>query len=429
MKAVVFHGVNHLRVDNVERPTIECPTDVIVKTIAASLCGSDLHPLHGAKPCDVGTIFGHELVGTVVEVGTAVSALQIGARVMCPFSTACGACPACKSGLSARCESGQLLGFKKDGRGLHGAQAEYVRVPLADSTLVNLGDEHVENGLLLADIAGTAVFCAANALFAGPPTDSLRELLSTSAAAGSGTKSTHDAIAQSQPLVYVVLGCGPVGLLSLIALRHLLHLQGVEAVEPSTTSPWHSAPGGRALVFAIDSVPERLRTAEDCGGIPIHLNAAAGPADITASITARIASMGFTLALPVKAGLASAVLECVGAPAAISLAFSLVRPGGTLASVGIPPAGAPFPFTPGDAYDKNLTYRIGRCPSRSIMPLAAIVLKGIKARGIDPRRLLISHRFLLDDALEAYRLFDGRLDGCTKAVLYASQRDLDEAMA
>ena len=119
----------------------------------------------------------------------------------------------------------------------------------------------------------------------------------------------------------------------------------------------------------------------------------------------------------------------MGASPAIGLAFSLLAPGGTLSSVGVP--SAPFPFTPGEAYDKNLTYRIGRCPVRSLLPSSIDLLQRIR-RGecgvcppMDPRSLIVSHRFALRDAAEAYRLFTGRLDGCTKAVLYPRDDELE----
>ena len=462
-RAVVFTGPHALSVESVARPTIEAPTDVIVRTVAAALCGSDLHPLHGHKPCDPGTVFGHELVGIVDEIGPGVASLRLGDRVMCPFSAACGVCTFCLHGLSARCTSGQLLGFKKGGLGLHGAQAEFVRIPLADSTLVVMpASLHVEDGLLLGDIFSTAVFCAANAGLAGggTPFDALRELvagtalpvaavsstngvgaevflsngptaggLSSSTATGTASVSRPPAAASADhlPLVYVVVGCGPVGLLTLIAAGHMLRLRGYEVngkspLSPSTSSridgigeKGNTAPhqlGGSvaersgiathtfpsALLFAIDSVPERLVVAESCGGIGINLTDCGGGNGAVADTNSRVAAAiknaveaairreGHCSAVTNPAVFAAAassrtsatntnnsestapssapppsppsyygadaVMECVGAPPAIALSFSLLRCGGTMASVGIPPAGAPFPFTPGEAYDK-----------------------------------------------------------------------------
>ena len=118
------------------------------------------------------------------------------------------------------------------------------------------------------------------------------------------------------------------------------------------------------------------------------------------------------------------MIEAVGAPSALSLAFALLRPGGTLSSCGVHTSDA-FPFPPGAAYDKNVTYRSGRCPARSLMPLAACVMRVWKARAAaDPagcpplRRLIFTHRLPLGKAARAYDVFAGRKDGVVKVALY-----------
>jgi alcohol dehydrogenase len=147
VKTVVFR-------DDLPEPVLETGTDVIVRVTRAGLCGSDLHPYLGRETVRFGVIPGHEAVGTVTAVGTAVERFQEGERVIVPFTTSCGRCDACLRGLSARCEQGELFGYgSPDGTStLQGCQAEYVRVPMADGTLVRVPDGlSDETALLLSD--------------------------------------------------------------------------------------------------------------------------------------------------------------------------------------------------------------------------------------------------------------------------------------
>lgn len=218
MKAITFQQVETLSFEDVPDPSIVDERDAVVRVAAAGLCGSDLHPYFGReRGLDRGTVMGHEFVGEVVEAGAALADLAVGSRVVAPFTTNCGRCFFCRTGLTARCERGQLFGWVEKGVGLHGAQAEYVRVPLADTTLVRvppgLGDAVA---LLAGDILSTAFFGA--------------EL----ADVGEGD-------------VVAVVGCGPVGLL---AVRTAL------------------ARGARHVV-AVDRVASRLETAERFGAKPV----------------------------------------------------------------------------------------------------------------------------------------------------------------
>ena len=138
MRALVYRGVESLACETVPDPAIEAPGDAVVRVEAAGVCGSDLHVWHGRETPDAGTVMGHELAGEVVEVGPGVQGLARGDRVAAPFTTSCGDCFYCRTGLTARCERGELFGWVEGGRGLHGAQAEYVRVPLAATTLVRV---------------------------------------------------------------------------------------------------------------------------------------------------------------------------------------------------------------------------------------------------------------------------------------------------
>jgi threonine dehydrogenase-like Zn-dependent dehydrogenase len=159
MRALVFEGPGLIAVRDRPEPEIVDDGDAIVRIDAAGLCGSDLHPYLGREPMARGTIPGHEAVGVVEAVGPAVEAISVGRRVIVPFTTSCGRCEPCRRGLSARCELGALFGWRNpadDAHGLDGCQAEVVRVPLADSTLVPAPDIDDRAALLLADNLPTA---------------------------------------------------------------------------------------------------------------------------------------------------------------------------------------------------------------------------------------------------------------------------------
>ncbi len=342
MRAVTYHSPGDLRVERVPDPALLAPTDALVAVTLAAICGSDLHVWHGReKGLDAGTVMGHEFLGTVLEVGPAVSGIRCGDRVVSPFTTSCGECFYCAHGLPARCLHGQLFGWVEDGAGLHGGQAEMVRVPLADTTLVRLSDDLApESGLVLGDVLATGYHCAI--------------------------------LARVQPgAIAAVVGCGPVGLMAVLAAREL----------------------GAARVFAIDSVPERLALAARMGGEPVAL----GP-DTRGTVREATGGRG-----------PDAVLEAVGTEAAARLAFDLVRPGGTIGAVGVHHE-ATFPFSPGQAYDKNLTVSIGRCPARHYMER----LIPVAARHETELSALFTHHVGLGDAPAAYRTFDAKADGCIK---------------
>ena len=137
MQALTFGGKEIIEYSIVKDPELLHPTDAIVKITMAGICGSDLHVYHGRETgLDHGTVMGHEFTGIVEEAGSDVKKFKKGARVLSPFTTSCGECFYCRIGLTCRCEKGNLFGWVQKGHGLHGAQAGYIRVPMADSTLV-----------------------------------------------------------------------------------------------------------------------------------------------------------------------------------------------------------------------------------------------------------------------------------------------------
>ncbi|HZI54140.1 MAG TPA: alcohol dehydrogenase catalytic domain-containing protein, partial [Chitinophagaceae bacterium] len=132
MQALTFGGVETIIYESVPDPGILHPADVIVQITLSGICGSDLHVYHGRESgLDTGTIMGHEFVGTIVDVGNEVKKFKKGARVLSPFTTSCGLCFYCRIGLTCRCEKGALFGWVQNDHGLHGAQAQFIRVPMA----------------------------------------------------------------------------------------------------------------------------------------------------------------------------------------------------------------------------------------------------------------------------------------------------------
>lgn len=343
MRALVYRGVESLAYETVPDPAIAAPGDAVVRVEAAGVCGSDLHVYHGRETPDAGTVMGHELAGEVVEVGPGVRGLAPGDRVVAPFTTSCGECFYCRGGLTARCERGELFGWVEGGRGLHGAQAEHVRVPLADSTLVKVPEGlAAELALLAGDVLATGFYGAERA----------------GAVPGAAV---------------AVVGCGAVGACAAIAAREL----------------------GAERVFAIDPVAERRELAARFGAEPLD------PAEAVAAVREATGGRG-----------ADAAVEAVGSPAATRLAVELVRPGGTISALGVHHEPA-LALSPAETYDKNLTYRSGRCPARYYLPR---LLDLLAAGRVDPAPL-ISHRLPLDRGAEAYALFAARRGGITKAVL------------
>ncbi|MEO5617744.1 MAG: alcohol dehydrogenase catalytic domain-containing protein [Candidatus Eisenbacteria bacterium] len=343
MRALIYHAPHDIRLGEAPEPRLLDDRDAIVRVEAAGLCGSDLHVWHGRETgLDPGTVMGHEFAGSVVEAGPQAD-WRVGDRVVAPFTTNCGNCFYCHEGLTARCTSGQLFGWVQGGAGLQGGQAELVRVPLADSTLIPVPEGvPLEVALLMGDALATGWHAARKSY-----------------------------VRHGQ--VVAVLGLGPVGLCAVLAAQE----RGV----------------GR--VFALDGVAERRAFATSLGAEAHDAGAGA-----LAAVRAVTEGRG-----------ADVVLECAGSPAAARLAFDLVRPGGTISAVGVHHE-AGFAFSPIEAYDRNLTYRIGRCPARAY---AEDLVPVVRHHAATLSRM-ITHRVPIERGPEMYRLFDEKREGCLKVV-------------
>ncbi len=162
MKAAVYNGVRDIRVESVPDPSIEKPTDVILRITKSAVCGSDLHFYRGRIPMDEGFVVGHEFMGVVEEVGRDVKLFKKGDRVVSPFWDSCGTCYFCRRNLPTSCiGGGGCFGFGKDFGNLFGGQAEFVRVPFADGTLERVPEGvDDEQALFLGDVLSTGYACA-----------------------------------------------------------------------------------------------------------------------------------------------------------------------------------------------------------------------------------------------------------------------------
>lgn len=349
MRGLVLDGVRQVSYrSDLPWPAIAAAGDAVVSVQCAGLCGSDLHPYEGREHVRFGVVPGHEAVGEVVATGDEVRTFTPGDRVLVPFTTSCGACWACGNGLSSRCREGALFGYgppdTPDVAALHGGQAELLKVPMADSTLVPVPEGMTdEMAVLLSDNFPTGWYAAERA------------------DAGSAD-------------VVVVVGLGAVGLCAVVSSFAL------------------GAPG----VLAVDPVEERRRRAAALG-------ATVTPPDGAAKALAAMSEQG-------RAG---AVIEAAGTPAAQALAFSLVRPAGTLSIIAVQTT-EHLAFPPAAAYDANITVRFGRAPVRSLLEQIMPRL----GRGLEiPVDVIVSHpRIPFEKGPEAYRRFAARERGLVKGL-------------
>jgi len=400
MKAVVFHGIGDIRLDDVPEPKLEQPTDAIVRLTASAICGTDLHMIRGTMPgMKPGTVLGHEGVGVVEEVGSQVRNLRRGDRVVIPSTIGCGSCSYCRSGYYAQCDTANpngpqagtaFFGGPQPTGPFNGLQAEYARIPYAHVGLVKLPDEvSDEQAILLSDIVPTGYFGADLA----------------------GLHPGHSV---------AVFGCGPVGLFA-IAGAQLMR-------------------AGRVL--AIDAVPARLEMARALGAEVIDFDAE-DPVEAIRELTGGIGTdrvidaVGVDAVQPHRGPAAEGAREQAAqfrreveaiapdadpkgdlwvpgdAPSqALQWAVQAVAKAGTLAIIGVYPQSDRF-FPIGFAMNRNLTLRMGNCNHRKYLPeLVDMVRRG----SLEPGRIL-SQREPVTAAIEAYEAFDRRQPGWIKVEL------------
>ncbi len=388
MKALCWHGKGDVRVEKVKDPEILSGGDAIVRVTSTCICGSDLHLYNGYVPALLpGDILGHEFMGEVVETGPDVRNLKPGDRVVVPFTISCGGCWFCRHGLWSQCDnsnpnahlaeslwghsSGGFYGYSHLTGGYAGGQAEYARVPFADSgPLVLPEDLEDDQVVLLSDIFPTGYMAAEQCGLLG-----------------------GESVA--------VWGCGPVGQIAIKSARLL----------------------GAERVFAIDRFPERLAMASRNGARPIHFEECDDVVEELKEWTGGRGPDACIDAVGMEAhggGRLDAIYDTVmhrvravtDRPIALREAIQACRKGGIISVVGVY-SGFADKIPLGAAFNKNLTIRLGQTPVQSYLrPLLQRILEG----DIDPSDV-ITHHFPLDEAPEAYRLFREKEDGCVKVVL------------
>ena len=331
MKALVYHGPGSKALEHRPKPTLAEPDDAIVRIVKTTICGTDLHILKGDVPsCEPGRILGHEGVGIVDSVGPACTLVAPGDRVLISCISSCGKCDYCRKSMYSHCRSGGwVLGHTIDG-----TQAEFVRIPHADTSLYKLpSDIDEEAAVLLSDILPTGFECGVlNGKVRGP--------------------------GQSVAIV----GAGPIGLATLM------------------TAKFYSP----SQLIVIDVDDNRLAAASGLGA------------------TATINSLNENAVSRVKALTADTgadtVVEAVGIPATFELCQDLVAPGGTIANVGVHGHKADLHLERLWSHNIAITTRLVDTET------TAMLLKAVASRTLDPKPL-ITHRFSLDNVLDAYDVF------------------------
>jgi threonine dehydrogenase-like Zn-dependent dehydrogenase len=391
MKAVAWHGKRDVRVDTVPDPTIEQPTDAIVRITSTGICGSDLHLYEVLGPfMTEGDILGHEPMGIVEEVGSEVTNLAKGDRVVIPFNISCGHCFMCDHGLQSQCETTQvrdqgmgaaLFGYTKLYGQVPGGQAEFLRVPQAHYGPIKVPEGPSDDRFVyLSDVLPTAWQAVE---YANVP--------------DGGT--------------VAVFGLGPIGDMCTRIAKHR----------------------GAGKVIGIDLVPERIRRArengievldiseqDDIGEALRGLTDGRGPDSVIDAVGMEAHGAPIGKAAQQVVGLipdaiASKLMERVGVDrlSVINAAIDAVRRGGTISLSGVY-GGMLDPLPMMTMFDKQINLRMGQANVKrwigDILPL----LEDEDVLGVDG---FATHRLPLDSAPEAYSTFQKKQDGAIKILL------------
>ena len=382
MRAVVYKGPFQVAVENVPDPELQHPNDTIVKITSSCICGSDLHMYEGRTAAEPGIVFGHENMGIIQEVGSAVKDRKVGDRVVMPFNVACGYCKNCLGGFTGFCITvnpgfaGGAYGYVAMGP-YTGGQAEYLRVPFADFNCLSLpdGQQNEADYAMLADIFPTGYHGAELA----------------------GVKPGESV---------AVYGAGPVGLMA--AYSCLLR--------------------GAAEVYSVDHVKDRLDKAAEIGAIPINYD----EAEPVQQIKDRRGGQGTDKGIDAvgyqatSAGSSAAGGEQDEVPnIVLNQLIETVAPTGSL---GIP--GLYVPSDPGGVdegakkgalsinfgrlFEKGLRLGTGQCNVKRYNAH----LRDLITAGRAKPSFVVSHEVPLDDAADAYVKFDRRVEGYTKVILH-----------
>ena len=391
MKALTWHGKRDVRIDEVPDPTIEQSTDALVRITTTAICGSDLHLYEVMGPfIEEGDVLGHEPMGIVEEVGSEVTELSPGDRVVIPFQIACGHCFMCGQGLPTQCETTQvrehgmgaaLFGYTKLYGQVPGGQAQFLRVPQAQYTHIKVPEGPPdERFVYLSDVLPTAWQAVE---YAGIPDD------------GS----------------VAVLGLGPIGdMAARIALQRGHRVLGVDLVPERLERV--RARGAEVFDLAEhqDDLAEAIRERTDGRGPDSVIDAVGMEAH--GGVVGKLAQQ---MAGLLPDAVAAKVMERAGIDRleALYAAIDIVRRGGTISLVGVY-GGMTDPLPMLTIFDKQIQLRMGQANVKrwadDIMPL----LTNGDPLGVEG---FATHRLPLDEGPRAYEMFQRKEDGAVKVLL------------
>ena len=391
MRAVTWHGRADVRVDTVPDPVIQDPTDIVIEVTSTGICGSDLHLIEVMAPfMSVGDIMGHEPMGIVREVGSGVTEVKAGDRVVVPFNISCGTCWTCSQGLQSQCETTQnreqgfgasLFGYTKLYGQVPGGQAEYLRVPFGNTLPIKVPDAPLDDRYVyLSDVLPTAWQAVQ---YAGIP----------------------------QGGSVLVLGLGPIGDMSTRIAKHL----GAGQVIASDDVPERLARARRNDVQVIDTtkrddVVAQVRDLTDGRGPDAVIDAVGMEAH-----GSPIASLAQKATAVVPDAIMEKVMQVVGVDrlAALNTAIDAVRRGGTISLSGVY-GGATDPLPLMRMFDKQIQLRMGQANVwRWVPDILPLLLDG-DAFGVDE---FATHHVPLEEAPQAYMNFREKKDGAVKVLL------------
>ena len=400
MKAVVWHGVGDIRLDDVPEPRIEQPTDAVIRLTASAICGTDLHFVRGTfsgmKP---GTILGHEGVGIVEQVGSMVRNFDVGDRVVVCSTMACGTCGYCRTGYTAQCDKANpngpdagtsFFGGPADSGSINGLQAERARIPFAATTMVKLPDEVSDDqAILISDVFPTGYYGAV-----------LAEV-------GEG-----DTVA--------VFGCGPVGQFA-IASAILLGAGRVIAVDKHEDRLAMARRQGAFTVnFEREDPTEIIKQLTGGSGVDRVIEAVGvdaqhahgGPAAEKAAKQEQEFKREVQQVAPEQNAQDGNWVPGDAPSQTLQWAVEVVAKAGTIGIIGVfPPDATSFPI--GKAMNKNLSLNMGNCNHRTYIPK---LVEMVRMGRIDPAKVLTKVE-PISDAIDAYKHFDKREAGWIKTEL------------
>ena len=392
MRAVTWHGKRDVRVEDVPDPAIEDPTDIIVRITSTGICGSDLHLYEVMGPfMDEGDVLGHEPMGIVEEIGSEVSVLAAGDRVVIPFNISCGTCFMCDQGMHSQCETTQvreqgtgaaLFGYTKLYGQVPGGQAEYLRVPFGNTLPIPVPP--------------------------GPPDDRFVYLSDVLPTAWQAVE--YAAIPAGGTLV--VLGLGPIGDMSCrVAMER-----------------------GAGRVIGVDLVPERLERAgrrgvetidlrehdDDLADTIREMTDGRGPGSVIDAVGMEahgspVGKLAHTMTALLPDAVAAKVMETAGIDRlhALHLAIEIVRRGGTISIIGVY-GGMADPLPMLRLFDKQVQLRMGQANvKRWVGEILPLLTDGDPLGTED----FATHRLPLERAPEAYEAFQKKRDGTVKVLL------------